>query len=165
VPGSKKQNAIYVDMLAAVRNSKDPDFIKIADYTFDGQKWQNGKKSVKSNRGTLEISRSQKQQTVLGPVKSCTPDDVIILKLRSETSKRVACYFYDADGKITGTKVFPVPDTGRQNEYVFKLPDMNKRNIRSSRIALIVPAGRGICKFSQLQVFKAAGLNMSEIVK
>ena len=42
---------------------------------------------------------------------------------------------------------------------------MNKRNIRSFRIALIVPAGRGICKFSQLQVFKATGLNMSEIVK
>ena len=152
-------------MLAAVRNSKDPDFIKIADYTFDGQKWQIGKKSVKSNLGTLEISRSQKQQTVLGPVKSCTPDDVIILKLRSEGSKRVGCYFYDAAGKMVATKVFPVPDTGRQNEYVFKLPDMNKRNIRSFRIALIVPAGRGICKFNQLQVLKATGLNMPETVK
>ncbi|MBE6394341.1 MAG: DUF4838 domain-containing protein [Lentisphaerae bacterium] len=165
VPGSKKQNAIYVDMLAAVRNSKDPDFTPVADYTFDGLKWQIGKKSVKSNPGTLEISRSTKQQTVLGPVKSCTPDDVIILKLRSEGSKRVGCYFYDAAGKMVATKVFPVPDTGRQNEYVFKLPDMNKRNIRSFRIALIVPAGRGICKFNQLQVLKATGLNMPETVK
>ena len=162
VPGSKKQNAIYVNMLAAVRNSPDPDFIRIRDYTLDKKNWSAGNNPGKSGTDTLEVIRKNKQILVAGPVKKCSPEDVVILKLRSPGMKKIGCRFYDSRGKFIVTSFLPVPDTGYQNEYVFKLPDVKKKNIGGFQIVLPVPEGRGKMTFSQMQVWQASRLNIPE---
>ena len=88
------------------------------------------------------------------------PDDVIILKLRSPGCKTVSCHFYDTQKRIVAKKNFPVPDNGSQNEYVIKLPDLNKNNVRFFRIVLQIPPGKGNLQFSRMQIFKSSGLNI-----
>jgi hypothetical protein len=167
VPGSTKDNAIYVDMVVAVRNQPDPDFRLLKDYTLaDPKQWKKYgscqmKWTTEDGKNALEFSAPSKNGRVAGPSMSCGPDDVIIVRIRARgAAAKVGCVLYDANGKKAGQESFPTLDTGLQNEFVFALPRMKKRGDAAKfRVVLTAPAN-GKTIYDQLEVKIAPKLNL-----
>ena len=168
VPGSKKKNAIYVDMVVGVRNQPDSEFTVLKDYTLDKpdvlKEWRPSRNRLEvvqqDGKNALELTPVGKNKFVSGPFAACGPDDVIILKLRTRGPVIAAgCFFYDEKGKISARKLIRTPDTGKQNEYVIPVPELKKRNINGFRVIVTAPP-EGKVIIDQLEVQTARKLNL-----
>ncbi len=168
VKGSTKENAVYVDMVAGVRNQPDPDFQTLKDYTLnDPKQWKkygNGQMKIitEDGKNALEVSGGSKECRAAGPFAPCGPDDVIIVRVRARGgSGKAGCFIYDADGKTLAKEMFPALDTGLQNEFVIPLPNVKKRaGMAKFRVVLSAPADGKKIVYDQLEVKIAPKLNL-----
>ena len=180
VKGSRKENAIWVDMAVVTRGEKDNEFVPSASYRQLGGKNRKGnlyagwskvnyyKKSgkaemiVKDGKNAVRLTGSKGDPTVIeGPIIPCGTHDVVRIKVRTIGSKcRVGLYYYKKQG-YSCSKFVPAPDTGRQNEYIFITEDMKKSGeIARCSLAVYLPAGTGVCEVDQIEVSVAKKLNV-----
>ena len=180
VKGSKKENAIYVDMAVITRGEKDNEFVSSPDYSVLSGKNRKGdlykgwskvnyyKKSgnaemiVKDGKNAFRLTGSKGDPTIIeGPIIPCGTRDVVRVKVRTTGSKcKVGLYYYKKQGYSCNSFV-PALDTGRQNEYIFITEDMKKSGeIARCSLAIQLPAGTGVCEVDQIEVSVAKDLNI-----
>ena len=179
VKGSKKINAIYIDMVTIVRNQKDESFIDSPAYVKMGelntksklpQGWEvngyykpTGKAEyvTKDGKSGFKVTANAKKPTVLtGPIISCGKDDVIRVRVRSTGKKcEIGMYYFKEKGFLDRTFV-KAPDSGRQNEYIFYPGNIKKDGVARCRLAIFVPKGTEKYEFDQIEVAVAKDLNV-----
>ena len=179
VKGSKKVNAIYIDMVTIVRNQKDESFIDSSAYAKMSelnaksklpQGWEvngyykpTGKVEylVKEGNGVFKAAANAKKPTVLtGPIISCGKDDVIRVRVRSTGKKcEIGMYYFKEKGFLDRTFV-KAPDSGRQNEYIFYPANVKKAGVARCRLAIFMPKGTENYEFDQIEVAVAKDLNV-----
>ena len=178
VPGSTKENAIFVDMACVVRNQPDTMFEKFSEYpAFEAsaedssvpKEWSvspnynnSGKVRAVEIDGVkgIEMTASPNNPTVVqGPIVNCKPDDLIRLRvLNSGDSCDAGLYFYGEKGFVD-KRYFKLPSTGLRNELVFDLSDLNNNNIRSCRVVFHTLKGQGKTVFQDLELSVAHHFN------
>ena len=178
VKGSKKENAIYIDMVVAVRNTEDTAFVGSPAYAKMGpvnkksklpQGWEvngyykpTGKAEyiTKDGKGSFKVTANAQKPTVLtGPIIPCGKDDVIRVRVRSNGPKcEIGMYYFKEKG-FNGRTFVKAPDTGRQNEYIFYPAQIKKDGIARCRLAIFVPKGSASYEFDQIEIAVAKDLN------
>ena len=179
VKGSKKENAIYIDMVVITRNEKDtaftasPAYAKMAalnkksklpqGWEVNGYYKPTGKAEyiTKEGKSAFKVTANPKKPTVLtGPIIPCGKDDVVRVRVRSKGPKcEVGLYYFKTKG-FNGSKFVKAPDTGRQNEYIF-YPALNKKpGVARCRLALYIPKGTATYEFDQIEISVAENLNI-----
>ena len=179
VPGSKKKNAIYVDMMVITRGEKDQEFVPVPQYAQLTGKNKTGDlpagwKTVKYYRSSGKTELIQKEgktalritgdpgkiTAISGPEFACGPQDVVKIRVRTTGKKcRVGLYRYGVKTYLRGNFV-PAPDSGMQNEFIFDISDLPKakENARCALALELLPGGK-VCDVDQLEVTVARNLN------
>ena len=179
VPGSKKENAIYVDMMVITRGEKDNEFIPVSACAIPEEKNAAGKlpagwrmvQYYKSSGTATVIERNGnnaikiigdpgKVTAICGPRFACGPGDVVKIRVRTTGKKtRVGLYRYGREKFIRGDFV-TAPDSGRQNEFVFDISDLLRANENAScSLGFDLLPGEKECIIDRLEVSIARELN------
>ena len=172
VPGSTKENAIFVDMVCLVRNQPDPMFETINEYpAFDAEKkaWEvngyyknTGSVKVVDIDGAkgIEVTASAESQTVAqGPIVPCVPDDLLRIRVRnSGDACEAGLYFFKEKGFAT-SKFVKLPNNGLRNEVVIDVADLKNEDIRRCRVVFYLPKGNGKTVFQDLELSVAHHFN------
>ena len=150
VPGSTKENAVYIDMAVIVRGEKDEQFIKAdVNAEFSGKTKDNMPKGwfvtgIHKNTGTaslgekdgkasLVIKASPKNITDVrrSAAVVCGNDAVIRMRMRVSGDAYVhACLYLYSQNKFLGYQQIRIPNSGNVEEAVFDLGRLNKNAVR-----------------------------------
>ena len=179
VPGSKKENAIFVDMMVITRGEKDNEFIPVSACAIPEGKNAAGKlpagwkmvQYYKSSGTATVVERDgknairiigdpEKITAICGPRFTCGPRDVVRVRVRTTGKKcRVGLYRYGREKFIRGDFV-TAPDSGRQNEFVFDISDLLRANENAScSLGFDLLPGEKECMIDQFEVSVAKELN------
>ena len=178
VPGSTKENAIFVDMVCIVRNQPDAMFEKYSKYPSFGGKDDDASvpkdwvpNPYYKNTGFvklveidgvkgIEVTASPENQTVVqGPIVPCMPDDLLRIRvLNSGDACEAGLYFFKEDG-FAASRFLKLPSNGLRNELVFDVSDLNRGDIRRCRVVFSLPKGNGKAVFQEVELSVAHHFN------
>ncbi len=173
VPGSTKENAMFIDMACILRNQPDPMFEAISEYpSFDAEKKEWGVNGYYKNTGSvkyvendgmkgIEVTASPDNPTAAqGPIVPCQPDDLMRIRVRNIGSPcEVGLYFFKEKG-FAASKFLKLPSNGLRNELVFDVSDLkNHDEIRRCRVVFFLPKGDGKSVFQDLELSVAHHFN------
>ena len=150
VPGSTRDNAIYIDMAVITRGEKEEQFIKanvnaeFADKTKDNmpKNWYIAK--IHKNTGTASLGEKDGKPSLIvkASPKNITdirrPDSVICgnnavvrmsMRASGEAAVYAALYLYSKD-KFLGTYTVRIPTSGNEEEAIFDIGRLHKDAIR-----------------------------------
>ena len=179
VPGSKKENAIFVDMTVLTRGEKENQFQPVPGYGSFSAKdktgllpagWKlvryyqpSGNTKMIKNKGidAIHITGHPKKVTAIeGPKFPCGPKDVLKVKARISGKCSIGLYLYNKKG-FTGGQFIPAKSTGTAEEYIFTISDLPKteENTGCSLAFRLLPGAKEAA-IDQLEVSKAENLNV-----
>ncbi|MBQ7651349.1 MAG: DUF4838 domain-containing protein [Victivallales bacterium] len=172
VPGSTKENGIFVDMVCILRNQPDPMFEAVGEYpAFDAEMkaWEvngyyknTGSVKVVEIDGAkgIEVTASAESQTVAqGPIVPCAPDDLFRIRVRnSGDACEAGLYFFKEKG-FAARKFVKLPNNGLKNEVVIDASDLKNDEIRRCRVVFYLPKGNGKAVFQDLELSVAHHFN------
>ncbi|MBR2508341.1 MAG: DUF4838 domain-containing protein [Lentisphaeria bacterium] len=150
VPGSTKDNAVYVDMAVIVRGEKDEQFIKAnVNAEFAGKTKNNMPKnwfiaSIHKNTGTasviekdgkniLQIKTSPKNITDIRRPDSvvCGNNAVVRMQMKVKGEPNIyACIYLYSKNQFLGTRQVRIPASGYVEEAIFDIGRLHKDAIR-----------------------------------
>ena len=181
VPGSTKENAIFVDMVCIVRNQPDPMFETFSEYpALDAadhdattpKSWapnpyykKTGSVKLVEIDGVkgIEMTASPEEMTaVQGPIVPCASDDLIRLRVRnSGDACEAGLYFFKDKGMVD--KMFrKLPSNGLRNELVFDVSDLNRDDISRCRVVFRFFKGDNKAIFQDIELSVAHHFNKQE---
>ena len=160
VPGSAKENAIWVDEVVATRKQPETQFQPLemnSAFTEAGK--ENGWALNPSLKNTgscqvidlngakaLQITASAKASTeVQGPIVACAPDDWLMIKVKASGAPCEAGFYFLGEQKGTAGRIFhKVPDNGMENTLVYDVSELKKAaDITRCRLVIRCPAQTG----------------------
>ncbi|MBR2510364.1 MAG: DUF4838 domain-containing protein [Lentisphaeria bacterium] len=159
VPGSTKENAIYVDMAVLVRNGNAPEIslvkelmLPAAPATVLPKNWIGKNAKLKHKNGKSSVTVSGR---LVGPFSAVSPGDVLNLKVRTDIGNcKVNFMFYDKNKKYVGLK--PYKTKGNSiNNFVCKTDSLQlrkKKDIAFFRIQITPPQKNAVYTIDELEV-------------
>ncbi|MBQ6474003.1 MAG: DUF4838 domain-containing protein [Victivallales bacterium] len=175
VPGSAKENAIWVDTVVATRNQPETQFQPIAmntDFTETGAERGWEPNPFFKNTGTCQVIDEQGKRSlritavatapteVQGPISVCAPDDWLMVKVKASGAPcEVGFYFFDGK-EFLGRAFRKVPDNGIENTLVFDVSEVkNAAGIERCRLVIRCSAEAGVTTIERLAALAAHKLN------
>ncbi|MBR2510367.1 MAG: DUF4838 domain-containing protein [Lentisphaeria bacterium] len=176
VPGSTKENAIYVDMAVLVRNEKDMSFVPVKESMFPAAPaagfpngWAVDRKNViiehKDGKTSAVVTEKDTVNRIVGPFCPAAFNDVLTLQLRTSIDKcRVGFFFYDKNKKYLGAKFYST-QSGRKHDFMCSLNTLkfgknNPENIAFFRVLVLSPKKGIRYTVDELEVKKAENFNV-----
>jgi hypothetical protein len=180
VPGSTKENAIYVEAAVITRNTPDEEFKEIEiNQKFEGtgkdgkcpRGWELngfykncGTALVQGDPGSrkVTITAAKDSPTVVqGPIIPCTNKDVIIAHARTVGGKCKVGLYYFKDSGFHSSTLRDAPNNDKSNEYVFDVSEeKDGESIARCRLVFFAPSGDGSVVIDEVQFKKADNLNI-----
>jgi len=175
VPGSAKENAIWIDSVVATRNQPETQFqpleMNTAFTETDKERmWRPNPFFKKTgscqvievaDRKNLQITGVDTDPTeVQGPIVACAPDDWLMIKVKASGAPcEVGFYFFKKKG-FHARSFQKVPDNGMECTLVFDVSEVKAAaDIARCRLVIRRPAKPGITTVESLSALVAHKLN------
>lgn len=179
VPGSQKENAVYVDMAVITRGEKEEQFIKAdVNAEFSGKDKNNMPKGwyvapIYKNTGTASLGCKDGKPTIIVKASPsagtdirralsivCGNNAVVRMQMRAVgDAKTYACLYLYSKNKFLGTYEVRIPTSGNLEEAIFDIGRLHKDAIRFVPCIRVGVSGKTV-EIDQFDVSYAPDFNI-----